>query len=430
MPRVFICSFLAFVALSASGAAAAFAATPVITSFSPAQVRVGQTLVINGKNFKKGIRNNRVFFIKASDGKTVRARPSRASSTRRMEVVVPAGVAKFLTVTGGVAGATRFQLQLLSGTFSKKTPKSRSPIILPANASNAPGGGPGGVGTTPPPPADCDGDGTPDATDADDDNDGLSDQTEAAIHTDPCKKDTDGDRVDDAYEYYSSLDLNSNPNYASKRPYPNPLDSEDATKDFDGDGLTMTEEFTASVKTGTATAAPLTYSDGNQTSAAPGNSGALDLDQNGRITDDEKDADNDGLANWVEMAKGEKAPPNNGYTQPTSGTTCAFTGNTGPQAAPSIFATADRFTVCNGVTLANGNTFKQLDRVAEPWWFQLDAFDADSDGDGVPDGADDQDHDGLSNAEESSAGGDTFFTNPEDPCDPNEDAPLCERHTR
>ena len=192
----------------------------------------------------------------------------------------------------------------------------------------------------------------------------------------------------------------------------------------------MTEEYSASLKFGTATTAPLTYSDGNQTSVAPANSGVVDLDQNGRITDDEKDADNDGLANWLELAKTEKTPPNNGYAQPGSSTTCAFSGNTGPQAAPSLFASTDRFTVCNGVTVPNGNTFTQLTRTAEPWYFQLDWLSADSDGDGVTDAADDQDHDGLSNLEEINAGGDSFFTNPEDPCDPNENAPLCERHAR
>jgi hypothetical protein len=428
MRRFLLSASLAVVAVLAIGATTASAATPVISSFSPKQVRVGQTLVINGKNFKKGVRKNRVFFFRASDGKAVRARPSSARSSRRMSVVVPATVTKLLDVQNGVPVGTRFQLEVFSGSPSKKTPKSRSPIILPANATT--NEGPGTVGTTPPPPADCDNDGTPDSTDTDDDNDGLSDDVEANIHTDPCKKDTDGDGVDDAYEYYSSLDLNANPNYASKRPYPNPLDATDAGKDFDGDGLTQAEEFAASVKFGTAITAPLTYSDGNQSSVAPANIGFMDLDQNGRVTDDEKDADNDGLPNWIELAKGEKAPANNGYTQPQSGTTCTFTGNTGPQASPSIFATSDRFTICNGVTVANGNTFGQLTRTPEPWYFTLDWLDADSDGDTVTDGADDQDHDGLTNIEEATAGGDGFFTNPEDPCDPNEDAALCERHTR
>src|SRR3954447_8623946 len=111
MRRLIISSVLALVALAAIAASASAAtATPVITSFSPAQVRVGQSLVISGKNFKKGVRNNRVFFVRAKDGKTVRARPSKANSTRRMTVVVPAGVTAFLTLVNGVPAATRFQL--------------------------------------------------------------------------------------------------------------------------------------------------------------------------------------------------------------------------------------------------------------------------------------------------------------------------------
>src|SRR3954464_15389890 len=121
MRRLITISALALVALASVVAnAAAATPAPVITSFSPAQVRVGQTLVIKGKNFKKGVKNNRVFFIRATDGKTVRARPSKASSTRRMEVVVPTSVTKFLTITNGVPSGTRFQIQVLSGKFSKK----------------------------------------------------------------------------------------------------------------------------------------------------------------------------------------------------------------------------------------------------------------------------------------------------------------------
>jgi hypothetical protein len=53
-----------------------------------------------------------------------------------------------------------------------------------------------------------------------------------------------------------------------------------------------------------------------------------------------------------------------------------------------------------------------------------------SDGDTTPDGADDQDHDGRSNLEEITAGGDGLFTGPQEPCDPDPEAPICERHTR
>src|SRR5947209_19770112 len=91
-----ILALVAAAAYAASASAATHAA--VISSFSPAQVRVGQPLVITGRNFRKGAQNSHVFFSRASDGKTVRARPSQANSTRRMTVVVPASATGFLTV--------------------------------------------------------------------------------------------------------------------------------------------------------------------------------------------------------------------------------------------------------------------------------------------------------------------------------------------
>lgn len=432
MRRLISTSVLALVALAAvvANASAATKHAPVITSFSPApQVRVGDKLIIKGKYFKKGIKNNRVFFSRASDGKTVRARPSKANSTRRLEVVVPAGVANFLTISNGQPTGTRFQLQVLSGKFSKKTPKSKSPIILPANAVLNPGTQtPGGTTVTPPPAPDCDGDGTPDAQDSDDDNDGLPDTLEMQIHTDTCKADTDGDGVNDAFEYYSALDLNGNAlPYPGKRPYPNPLDGTDASKDFDGDGMTMQEEFAAWVYSGSPLPAgpgqSFAYSDGNQTSPAPNGVGAMDLNENGIITDDEKDADNDGLPNWVEMAKGESAP----------GSGCAFSPTTAPN--PVIYVNA--FTDCGSGPMPNGNTFgasvtgTTTTGGATPPYIvggRLNYIDPDTDGDGVTDAADDNDFDGFSNLEEITAGGDGYYTEPDDPCDPNPNSRACPVH--
>jgi len=62
--------------------------------------------------------------------------------------------------------------------------------------------------------------------------------------------DTDGDAVPDGYEYQSAHDLNDDeyqdPNtwqpYPGNRPYPNPLDK-DADVDHDGDSLTLVEEY-------------------------------------------------------------------------------------------------------------------------------------------------------------------------------------------
>jgi hypothetical protein len=427
MRRLILTSVLALVALAAVAAtASASTPAPVITSVSPSQVAVGQTLVIHGKNFKKGVKNNRVFFKRASDGKTVRARPTTASSSRRMTVVIPDDVTPFLTITNGVAQPTLFQIQVLSGKFSKALAKSKSPTILPKGTTPTPGtpGAPGGPTVA---PADCDNDGVPNSQDSDDDNDGLPDTLEAQIGTDPCKADTDGDGVSDAFEYYSALDLNgSNLPYAGKKPYPNPLDGSDANKDFDGDGMTQAEEYAAWVYGGHQLPAgpgqSFPYSDGNQMSPAGNGSGAMDLNQNGRITDEEKDADSDGLPNWVELAKGEPTPS---HTE-----NCDFKGVTDPE-----FAGADPniFTDCGLGRMPNGNTFAipastVKGSPAPPFLSNTNYLDPDTDGDGVPDGADDQDHDGLSNIEEITVGSDTYFTDPQDPCDPNPESPTCPTH--
>src|SRR5215216_516309 len=204
MRRLLAVSILVVLALAALvGSAMAATPKPVITSFSPAQVRIGQTLVINGKDFARGGRNNRVYFRRASDGKTVRARAKKAT-TRRIEVVVPPSADDFLKLgANGQKQATRFRLAIFTKTFGPYTKSSRSPLILPANAQ-VPTSGP--VTTLPPP--DCDTDGVPDSTDTDDDNDLLTDETEKNLGTDPCKKDTDGDGVEDGYEFYSAVDLN------------------------------------------------------------------------------------------------------------------------------------------------------------------------------------------------------------------------------
>jgi hypothetical protein len=416
-----------------AGAALAKTPKPTITFVSPGQAAVGSTLVLKGKNFASGARNNRVFFSRATDGKSVRVRPKKASKTR-IEVVVPKALNNLLADDGhGGKKAATFQIMIFTKVLGPKTKRSRSPLIGPAGFVPTTGGGggtgtaPGTSGTTPPPPPpDCDGDGTPDAQDADDDNDGLPDDLEAAIHTNACNGDTDGDGVGDAFEYYSAKDLNINAlPYPGKRPFPNPLDANDANADFDGDGLTLTEEYKAAQAFGTTTSAPLTYSDGNQQSVAPANSGAMDLDQNGRITDDEKDADNDQLANWLEIAKGGPDPVTDW------GCTYQPTINGGLP-----FGYSNIYTVCGGgPMMPNGNTFSGTESLyitgANPSYIngiRLNWLDSDTDGDGVPDGQDDMDFDDVSNVEEITAGVDGYFTAPFDPCEPNPDSRTCPIH--
>jgi hypothetical protein len=127
---------------------------------------------------------------------------------------------------------------------------------------------------------DCDRNGTLNRDQADDDSDLLDDSLEATLMTDPCSTDSDKDGVEDGYEYRSAIDLNDDefqqPNevlpYPGKRPYPNPLFKDDASVDHDGDGLTLADEhalwkYTYAVsKTHTRTLSPLSYTDGLQSS--------------------------------------------------------------------------------------------------------------------------------------------------------------------
>ena len=69
---------------------------------------------------------------------------------------------------------------------------------------------------------DCDADGQPNAVDLDDDNDLLSDALEVSLKTDTCNPDTDGDGMTDGWEYQSAIDLN---NAGCNTPaYPTPCD--------------------------------------------------------------------------------------------------------------------------------------------------------------------------------------------------------------
>src|SRR5947209_7858905 len=180
-------------------ASASFAASrrPVVTSFSPAEVPVNSVLTIKGKNFVSGASHDTVYVSNAATGKTVRVHPRRATRST-MTVVVPSTIIRFMAVdTNGQLQDTRFQLQVYARVLGSKTTKAHSPIVLPPGTTTTPTPGTGGgtTGTGMPPPPDCDKDGIPNSTDPDDDNDGLPDTTEAAIGTDPCKADTDGDGV-------------------------------------------------------------------------------------------------------------------------------------------------------------------------------------------------------------------------------------------
>ena len=301
---------------AAAGAAkskkGAKASTPTITRVTPMRVRVGAVLTIRGRHFKPARTKNTVIF-RGPDGRSAFAKPRRASRTK-LAVKVPVAVGRLVARKSGSAKPTRFKLRVLAGKFSKFTSRRLSPVVVPASSGSGPGGGGGSGGAAGCPAHDYDGDLLPNAL-------------EAQLKLDPCIADTDGDSVEDGYEYQAAVDLNHNPRslplpYPGKRPYPNPLDPADGKpngSDYDGDGLTLREEFLLWVAYSgdgarrpgrPATLAGLVYSDGLQRSidspppSAPSDvlaNWVLDIDDNGVLSDDERDADADGLGNWDEV---------------------------------------------------------------------------------------------------------------------------------
>jgi hypothetical protein len=337
---------------------AAASKAPVVLKVTPKNAKVGQLLTITGRNFTPGRGKNLVFFYGAKGGTWATA--DNASRTR-MTVRVPAKLGALLPTNGKKA---RIWLRIKSAQLGARSATGVSPLISIAPASSGSGSGTGsgsgsGGGTV---TAAC----TPNFNDpsSDVDHDLMPDVRERGLMLDPCNPDSDGDGVPDGYEYYSALDLNSsNLPYPAKMPYPNPL-YKDAATDYDGDGLTLADEY-ALWKTFGSNSLPLDYSDGKQVSvptAAPDPTGPLyylDMNGDGVLSDDERDADGDGLSNWDE-AHGRMTP---GWWM------SMYDGQNGPLETP--------YPVTFGGT---------------------DMLNADSDGDGVPDGADDQDHDGLTNA--------------------------------
>jgi hypothetical protein len=378
---IVICLALAgLMALAVPAAAAAAkkkranASAPSITRVTPMRVSVGATLVIRGKRFSPKRKRNTVIF-RAPSGRTAFAKPRRASR-RKLVVKVPTTVAKLVSRRSNKAVPTRFKLRVLSGRFSRWTTRRLSPVIVSPSGGPGEGGGPGG------------GDGAC-GTGGDWDGDLLPNSLEATLKTDPCLADSDLDGVEDGYEEQSAIDLNHYPRtpplpYPGKRPYPNALDPSDAFTDYDGDGLELRDEFIAWVRFQAdgvprsgrpTTLSGLLYSDGLQKSIDPAPAAppittlagwALDIDSNGELWDDERDADGDGLSNWDEshgrMLETWWPAQHDGQNEPKE------------SAYPTL-------------TFLDTNDLPNRDAHA----------DFDIDGDGVGDGADDNDHDGVSN---------------------------------
>jgi IPT/TIG domain len=330
--------------------------SPVVRSIHPLKLKIGEKLTIHGKYFRKGRHKDTIVFLGAGK-RVVWVKADRASS-RTITLKLPSKLAVLLAEKGGKQKATRLRVRIIARKSGRSfTARRKSPIVSLAATI---------VSGTPQAEA-CPGASNPQA---DSDADGLSNALEGQLKLDPCNADTDGDGVADGFEYQSALDLNRNAGtsavpwpYPGKRPYPNPLDASDAGTDYDGDGMTLAEEYAGSKYLGFPQS--MAYSDGDQTTGAAQTCGVnvpstycvyADTNLDGVLQDDEKDADGDGLPNWDE-AQGRE-------TQ--AWWAAAYLGE-----RPYPISYPD-----------------------------LNWLNPDSDGDGINDANDDTDHDGYTNLQE------------------------------
>ena len=413
---------------AAAHAATTSAAYPAVSSVSPLKLEVGDQLTIKGTHFRAGAGKTTVVFQRT--GKPAIFVKATTATTTKLTVRIPDKIAAALVQKKGVGTATQFKLRVLTTKFAKSwTPTKASPTISPRTVTDplAPGtstGTPAPSLTAPTTPAAV-GDApaaqtapvlspyeqcraaAPSSPNADSDGDGLTNGLELGLKypTDPCNADSDGDGVTDGYEYDSAKDLNGSAvPYPGSEPYPNPLDPTDTNYDFDGDGLLMWQEFTLWKAAGAHY--PVTvYSDGKQATQGlqPVVTQAqqyLDLDHSGYLTDDELDEDGDGLSNIVEFSY--------------RGTQAWWKG-------------IDLHYKPHG-------TDPDTSYVEAPYTLRafsdLDPTNADSDGDGILDGADDQDNDGWSNFAEMQLSRDEigYRVQPFNPCLPDPHSPVCSRY--
>jgi hypothetical protein len=221
------------------------------------------------------------------------------------------------------------------------TVTKHSPVIAPERGS-VPSG----------PDGDCDGDGVLNSVETDDDNDLLDDEEEFKLKLDSCNPDFDGDGVEDGFEHQSAIDLNKGAlPFPAKTSYPNPMFN-DANTDYDGDGLDLESEYRlwkySYEKSFTAgRTRSLSYSDGKQNSR-----------EEQSFSDDERDEDGDGLSNYHEDS-----------------------GPMTPEWWAACYSSEPPYPIAFVGTKPD---------------------DPDSDGDGILDGADDQDFDDVPNVKEVS----------------------------
>ncbi len=254
---------------------------PVVTRITPKHVDVGETLTIRGHHFRRGLNKNtvafkragaKVVFVKAEIGTTQDAQGHAAQAARE-------GAGR---QERHRHARRRSRLRVLSSRFGKRfTSRAKSPVVGPEK----PPAPPKPVDVDP--NADCDGDGIVNRVDTDDDNDLLSDTLEKLARARRVQRRQRRRRRRGRLR----VPVGQGPQrrrgperrttylpYPTKKPYPNPLDGTDADTDYDGDTLSLLDEYKLwkyTIAHGAArTLTPLTYSAGEQFSVnARGNDG-------------------------------------------------------------------------------------------------------------------------------------------------------------
>jgi len=419
---------------------------PVITSVSPLELAVGQTLTLKGRYFVKGRLKNTVVF-KRPGGRAVFVKADLATS-KLLKVTLPKKLEGALALSGEERRRTRLEIRVLGRKLSRATAPALSPVVAPASLDiEAPPVGPGApqvvapaLAPAPAPAAEAPASAEAPATEpCKPDDDLLDEATEKRLGLDPCRPDTDADGVEDGYEYRSALDLNDDEDRSpqnvqpapEKRPYPNPLFG-DASVDYDGDGLELGEEH-ALWRYSVARGAPrrldaLSYSDGEQYSV-------FVRDADGQRQPSLAAA---GYAKQQEFLSWATAngklrvrlqgvnaslndPANPDFNDPRTEYDIRDFDRDGDavesqlyydDAIPGFLSDRERDEDADGLT----NFDETHSCLLRSYWTSLyqqetsyyvayagtDFVDSDSDGDGVRDGADDQDHDDVPNVMECS----------------------------
>ena len=137
-------AMLALLAGTADADAAKRKRYPVVTSVSPMDAKVGETITIRGRNFVRGKNKNSVVFKR--DGARAVFVKSTLGTAKQIRVTVPETLRPFLTENV----ASRVRLRVLSERFGKSfTSTEKSPRITALPVPAVPTTGSKGAATTP-----------------------------------------------------------------------------------------------------------------------------------------------------------------------------------------------------------------------------------------------------------------------------------------